>query len=82
MVNTAKNVLIMLKNLQQMRLKLLEKVIKKNILEAIGDLIGNEVAEKITRVSKNLQQNNSEIIINEHEERKIYISQRKIKYCW
>ena len=30
--------------------------------EATGDLIGNKIAAKIT---KNLQQNNSEVIINE-----------------
>ena len=32
--------------------------------EATSDLIGNEIADKIT---KNLQQNNSETITNEHD---------------
>ena len=33
--------------------------------EATDDLIGNEIADKITGVSKNLQQNNSETVANE-----------------
>ena len=33
---------------------------------AIGDLIGNEIADKITKVSKNSHQNNLEIVTNEH----------------
>ena len=35
--------------------------------ETIGDLIGNKIADTITEVSKNLQQNNSETVTNEHE---------------
>ena len=46
--------------------------------EATGDLIGNKIADKIT---KDLQHNNSETITNEHDkeirERKICISRRK-----
>ena len=34
-----------------------KRVIQKT-LEATGDLIGNKIANKITRVSKNSQQNN------------------------
>ena len=33
--------------------------------EATGDLIGNKIADRITKISKNSQQNNSETIINE-----------------
>ena len=33
---------------------------------ATGDLIGNEIADKITKVSKNPYQNNLEIVTNEH----------------
>ena len=56
MVNTTKNFLIMLNNLQQMHLKLLQET-----EEATGDLIGNKIANGITKVSKNSQQNNSEL---------------------
>ena len=68
MVNTAKNFLIMLNNLQQMHLKLVQK--KKKIqrtTEATGNLIGNKIANRITGVSKNSQQNNSETVTNEHD---------------
>ena len=58
-----------------------KKVIKKTA-EATGDLIGNKVADRITKVSKISQQNNSEIIINEHDneiskERYIYPKERQ-----
>ena len=33
---------------------------------ATGDLIGNEISNKITGVSKNSQQNNSETVTNQH----------------
>ena len=45
--------------------------------EATGDLIGNKIAAKIT---KNLQQNNSEVIINEQNKeipKQRYISQEE-----
>ena len=50
--------------------------------EATGDLIGNEIADKITKVSKNLQENNSETVTNEHDKgipKGRYISRRKIQ---
>ena len=34
-------------------------------------MIGNKIADKITKVSKVLPQNNSERIISEHEKKKI-----------
>ena len=45
--------------------------------EAAGDLISNKIANKITKVSKISQQNNSETVTNEHDEempKKICIS--------
>ena len=50
--------------------------------EATDDLIGNKTADRITKVSKNSQLHNSEIVTNEHnkgipKERYIYISRRK-----
>ena len=64
----------MLKNLQQMHVKLLHK-------EATWDLIGNKIADRYTKVSKNSQQNYSEIVTNEHDkeipkERYIFLSRR------
>ena len=35
--------------------------------EATGDLIGNIIVDRITKVSKISQQNNSETITNEHD---------------
>ena len=43
-----------------------KRVIQKTT-EATGDLIGNKIADKIMKVSKNLQQNNSETVTNEHD---------------
>ena len=35
--------------------------------EATGDLTGNKIADQIKKVSRNLQQNNSEAVRNEHD---------------
>ena len=43
-----------------------KRVIQKKA-EATGDLIGNKIPNKITKVSKNSQQPNSETITNEHD---------------
>ena len=66
-VNTAKNLLIMLNHLQQMHIKLLQKEYFKKTAEATGDLIGNKIADKITKVSRNSQQNNSKTVTNEND---------------
>ena len=75
-VNIAENFLIMLKNPQQMRLKLLQKEqFKKQF-----DLIGNKIADRIRKVSKKSQQNNSEKVTNEHDKempKERYISPEK-----
>ena len=63
MVNTARNLLIMLKNLLQIHSKLLQKErFKKPQI-----LIVNKIADKITKVFKTSSQNNSEIVTNEEE---------------
>ena len=49
-------------------------------MEATGDLIGNKIANKITRVSKNSRQNNSGTVPNEHDKeisKERYISSGK-----
>ena len=56
MKKTAKNLLNMLKNLQQEQLKLLRKEIQE-IAEAMGDLIADKISYKITQVSKSSPQN-------------------------
>ena len=63
-----------------MHLKLLQKgVIQKT--PATGDLIGNKIADRITKVSKSSQQNHSETVTNEHDkeipkERYIYLQKK------
>ena len=37
--------------------------------EATGDLVGNKIVDRITKVSKTSQQNNSETIANEHNKK-------------
>ena len=39
----------------------------KVIEEATGNLIGNKIADRITKVSRSSQQNNSEAMINTHD---------------
>ena len=43
---------------------------KQSATEAFktGDLIGNKLVNKITKVSRSLPQNNSETVTNEHDE--------------
>ena len=56
-----------------------KRVIQKTV-EATGDLISNKIANRITKVSKISQQNNSETVTNEHDEemlQKICISRGK-----
>ena len=48
-------------------LKTTSKRIIKKRAEAIGDLIGNKIANRITKVLKISPQNNSETITNEHD---------------
>ena len=43
-----------------------KRVIQK-AAKATGDLIGSEMTNKITKVSKNVQQNNFEIVANEND---------------
>ena len=67
----------MLNNLQQMLLKLLQKT-----AEATGDLISNKIANRIGKVSKTLQQNNSKTVANKHDKeipKEICISRRKAR---
>ena len=44
-----------------------KRVIQKTS-EATGDLIGNKIANRITKVSKHSQQNNSERVTYEHDQ--------------
>ena len=45
------------------------KIAVQKTAEATGDLIGNNIAKRITKVSKNSQQNNSKIVTNEHDKK-------------
>ena len=78
MVNIDRNFLIMVNNLPQIYLKLLQKeqcfkksnaskrAIQKSA-EATGDLFGNKIAHKITKISKTSKQNISKSVKNEHD---------------
>ena len=57
---------IMLNNLHQMQLKTFPKRVIQKTAESTGDLIGTKIDNKFTGVSKNLQQNNSEIVTNDN----------------
>ena len=48
-------------------LKTTSKRVIQKTAEATGDLISSEIADRITKVSKTLPQNNSETITNEHD---------------
>ena len=56
-----------------MHLKLFQKKVIRETAEAISNLIGNKIVDKITRVSKTSPQNNLET--NEETLREKYISQ-------
>ena len=81
MVNIARNVLIMLKNLHATdALKTTSKGAIQKTVDATGGLIGNKIANRITKVSKNSQQNHSETVTNEHNKeipKERYISPKR-----
>ena len=52
-----------------MPLKLLQEELFKKSAEGTGDLIGNKIADRITKVSKISQQNNSEAFTNEQDKK-------------
>ena len=54
----------MLNNLPQKHFKLFQK---EQFEEATGDLICNNIADKITKVSEDSQRFNSETVTNEHD---------------
>ena len=66
-----------------------KREIKKKTVEAAGDLIDNKIADRMMKVSKNSQQNNSETVTKEHDkeilkERNIYLQKkdRKLLMIW
>ena len=63
------------------------RIFGKNIsVEVNGDLSGNDIVDRISKVWKNSKQINSETVINEHDKeipKERYISRRKTKnYRW
>ena len=67
MVHIIRNFLIMLNNLPILKTTSKREIKKK--AEATGNLIGNEIADRITKVSKNSQQNNLETVEYEHHQK-------------
>ena len=67
-------------NLQTHVLKTTSRRVIQKTAEANGDLIRHKIANKITEVSRNSQQNNSETIANENDKeipKERYISPEK-----
>ena len=63
-------------------LKTSSKSVIQKTAEATGDLIGNKIADKNTKVSKNPEENNLETVTNENDKKKPkerYISPKKDK---
>ena len=58
----------MLKKYARDARKTSSKRVTNQAAEATGDLISNKIADRITKVSKNSEQNNSETVTNEHDE--------------
>ena len=52
-----------------MQLKMFQKDSFRKTAEATGDLISYKIANKVTKVSKNSQQNTSETVTNEHDKK-------------
>ena len=60
--------LVMLNNqMQLMALKLLQKRAIEKTAETTSNLIGNIIADKTMKVSKNAQQSNLEAVANDHD---------------
>ena len=57
--------MVMLNNLLQMHLKLLQKKAIQKTAKVTGDLTGNKIADRITKVSETSPKNNSETIEEE-----------------
>ena len=81
MGNTAKNFLIMLKKSATVSTKTASQKAIPKAAEAMGDLISNKIAYKITKVSKrstqnNLEPKNIEDVIKTLKERHISLEKR------
>ena len=68
----------MLNSLLQIHLKLLQKKRFKKTAEPTGDLIGNKIVHRITKIQKTTPKNNSEI--NEEILRERFIPHKIINY--
>ena len=63
-------------------LKTSSKGVIQKTAEPTGVLVGNKIVSRITRISKNSQRNNLEIVTNEHNKKipkTICISRRKTR---
>ena len=68
----------MLKKFATDALKTSSKRVIQRTSEGTVDLIGNKISDKITKVSKNSLQNNSETDTNEHDKKR-YITPDEIQ---
>ena len=84
MVNIAWNFLVLLKKFATDALETSPKRVIQKTTEATTDSIGNKIANRITKVSKNLQQSNSETVTSENDkeipkEKDIYVQKKERK---
>ena len=78
LINTVKNLLIVLKKSASDAIKTASKRANQKTAEATGDLIGNKIADKITSVSK--KKPNKELPNDETKEENVKISTSKKRY--
>ena len=76
-INTVKNFLIVLKNLQQDAIETASKRAIQKTTEATGDLIGNRITDKITSVSK---KKSTKELHNNDETEDVEITTHKKRY--
>ena len=76
MIKIARNFLIKLKNATD-ALKTTSKRVIQETAEATGDIIPNKIGDRISKLSKNSQRNNSEIVTNENDKE---IPKERYKY--
>ena len=77
MINTAKNLLIMLNTLLQMHLKLLKKKGNSKNRRKISNLIGKKIADTFTKVSKTATYEEENVGVDRKIPRERCISQKK-----
>ena len=69
MINAVKKILNHAKQSVRDALKTTSQRVIQKTVEATGDLISNKIYDKVTKVSKSSQKNNSETVINDYDKK-------------